>query len=170
MPTAIFVFLASVFKNSFTIARCNILVNDQDIKENSNFTNLIVPQFDGTTHIKEDVIAPTSEGYFTIAIDGTDTDVSYTYTLTIDYAASNDVDDLIITKYTIGNINYTYTIGDPITDDVLLNAQSKVTEITFYVKWNDDPITETMDNGEDTSTTSNGNAAFAVNLNVVQKR
>ena len=154
----------------FTIARWNILVNDQDIKENSNFTNLIVPQFDGTTHIKEDVIAPTSEGYFTIAIDGTDTDVSYTYTLTIDYAASNDVDDLIITKYTIGNINYTYTIGDPITDDVLLNAQSKVTEITFYVKWNDDPITETMDNGEDTSTTSNGNAAFAVNLNVVQKR
>ena len=154
----------------FTIARWNILVNDQDIKENSNFTNLIVPEFAGTQHIKEDVIAPTAEGYFDIVIDGSDTDVSYTYTLTIDYAASNDVDDLIITKYTIGEVNYTYDIGDPITDDVLLNAQDKVTSIRFYVKWNDDPSTQTMDNGDDTTTTLNGNAAFAVSLNVIDKR
>lgn len=154
----------------FTIARWNILVNDQDIKESSNFTNLIVPTFEGTTHIKEDVIAPTSEGYFDIVIDGTETDVSYTYTLTIDYAASNDVDDLIITKYTIDDINYSYDIGDPITDDILLNAENKVTSIRFFVKWNDDPTTQTMDNAEDTSTTSYGNAAFAVNLNVIQKR
>lgn len=155
---------------SFTIARWNILVNDQDIKENSNFTNLIVPTFDGTANIKEDVIAPTSEGYFDIVIDGTETDVSYTYTLTIDYAASNDVDDLIITKYTIGEVNYSYTIGNSISDDVLLNAEDKVTSIRFYVKWNDDPVTQTMDNGADTSATINGNAAFAVNLNVIQKR
>lgn len=154
----------------FTIARWNILVNDQDIKESSNFTNLIVPTFEGTTNIKEDVIAPTSEGYFDIVIDGSDTDVSYTYTLTIDYAASNDVDDLIITKYTIGEVNYSYTIGNSISDDVLLNAQDKVTSIRFYVKWNDDPVTQTMDNGDDTSVTANGNAAFAVNLNVIQKR
>ena len=80
----------------FTIARWNILVNDQDIKENSNFTNLIVPTFEGTANIKEDVIAPTSEGYFDIVIDGSDTDVSYTYTLTIDYAASNDVDEQVL--------------------------------------------------------------------------
>ena len=154
----------------FTIARWSILVNDQDIRQNSNFTNLIVPTFEGTTHIKEDVIAPTAEGTFEIEIDGTETDVSYTYTLTIDYANNNDVDDLIITKYTIGDVNYTYTVGDPITDDVLVTAQDKVTDIIFYVKWNDDAETQTMNNAEDTATTLNGVAAFKVTLNVVQKR
>ncbi len=154
----------------FTIARWNILVNDQDIRDNSNFTNLIVPEFNGTTHIKEDVIAPTAEGYFDIVIDGSNTDVSYTYTLTIDYAAGNDVEDLIITKYTIGEINYAYTVGNSITDDVLLNAENKVTSIRFFVKWNDDEATQSMNNIADTATTSNGIAAFAVKLNVVQKR
>ena len=155
---------------SFTIARWNILVNTQDVKENSNFTNLIVPVFEGTTNIKEDVIAPTSEGYFDIVIDGTGTDVSYTYTLNIDYADGNDVDDLVITKYTIGEVNYVYTIGNNITDDVLVNATDKVTSIRFFVEWNDDTQTQTMDNAEDTIATKNGMAAFKVNLNVIQKQ
>ena len=153
-----------------TIARWNILVNTQDVKENSNFTNLIVPVFEGTTNIKEDVIAPTSEGYFDIVIDGTGTDVSYTYTLNIDYADGNDVDDLVITKYTIGEVNYVYTIGNNITDDVLVNATDKVTSIRFFVEWNDDTQTQTMDNAEDTIATKNGMAAFKVNLNVIQKQ
>ena len=155
---------------SFTIARWNILVNDQDVKENSNFTNLIVPVFEGTENIKEDVIAPTSKGYFDIIIDGTGTDVSYTYTLNIDYADGNDVDDLVITKYTIGEINYVYTIGNDITDDVLVNATDKVTSIRFFVEWNDNENTQSMDNAEDTETTSNGMAAFKVSLNVIQKQ
>jgi len=154
----------------FTIARWNILINDQDIKENSNFTNLIVPEFNGTENIKEGVVAPTAEGYFDIVIDGNGTDVSYTYTLTIDYDNSNSVNDLIITKYTIDDINYVYTMGDPITDDVLVNAEDKTTSIRFFVKWNDDEETQTMNNANDTLTTIDGNAAFRVNINVIQKR
>ncbi len=155
---------------TFTIARWSILINDQDIKENSNFTNLIVPEFNGTENIKEDVIAPTAQGTFEIDIDGNGTDVSYTYTITVDYDDSNSVDDLIITKYTIDDINYVYTMGDPITDDVLVNAQDKNTHITFYVEWNDDEQTQTMNNANDTMTTVNGAAAFRVNVNVIQKR
>ena len=155
---------------TFTIARWSILINDQDIKENSNFTNLIVPEFNGTENIKEDVIAPTAQGTFEIEIDGNGTDVSYTYTITVDYDDSNSVDDLVITKYTIDDINYVYTMGDPITDDVLVNAQDKNTLITFYVEWNDDEQTQSMNNANDTMTTVNGAAAFRVNVNVIQKR
>ncbi len=154
----------------FTIARWSILINNQDVTQSSNFTNVIVPTFEGTTHIKEDVIAPTAEGYFDIVLDGTDTDVSYTYSINLNYADNNDVDDLVITKYTIDDINYAYTIGDTITDDVLLNAQNKVTSIRFYVKWNDDAGTQTMDNANDTAVTVNGVAAFRVSVNVIQKR
>ena len=154
----------------FTIARWNILINNQDIRDNSNFSNLIVPEFNGTTNIREGVVAPTAEGEFEIVIDGNETDVSYTYTITIDYNGNNDVDDLIITGYTIDDINYVYTMGDPITDDVLVNDVNKVTAIKFFVKWNDDPETQSMDNANDTATTSDGIAAFSVNINVIQKQ
>ena len=154
----------------FTIARWNILINNQDIRDNSNFSNLIVPEFNGTTNIREGVVAPTAEGEFEIVIDGNETDVSYTYTITIDYNGNNDVDDLIITGYTIDDINYVYTMGDPITDDVLVNDENKVTAIKFFVKWNDDPETQSMDNANDTATTSDGIAAFSVNINVIQKQ
>lgn len=155
---------------SFTIARWNILINDQDIKENSNFTNLIVPIFEGTENIKEDVVAPTAEGYFDVVIDGTGTDVSYTYSLNIDYANGNNVNDLVITKYTIGEVNYIYSMGNNIVDDVLVNAEEKVTSIRFFVEWNDDENTQSMNNAQDTSTTINGMAAFKVSLNVIQKQ
>ena len=155
---------------TFTIARWSILINDQDIKENSNFTNLIVPEFNGTENIKEGVIAPTAKGYFDIVIDGNGTDVSYTYNVTIDYDTSNSVDDLIITKYTIDDINYVYTMGDPIVDDVLVNAENKKTEMRFFVEWNDNAETQTMNNANDTAVTGDGSAAFRVNVNVIQKR
>ena len=43
-----------------TIARWNILVNNQDILNNSNFSNTISPVFAGTQYINSGVIAPTS--------------------------------------------------------------------------------------------------------------
>ena len=150
-----------------TVARWSILVNNQDIVDNSNFTNTITPQFAGTTHIKQGVIAPTAEGYFEIELDGTDTDVSFDYTISVGPADDNTVTDLKISRYVTDNVTYNYT-GD-ITGTFLLNDQNKTKNITFYVEWNDDALTETMDNFDDSAATIDGVAALEVTVNVIQK-
>ena len=45
---------------NLTIARWNILVNNQDVANNSNFSETISPVFQGSTYIAPDVIAPTA--------------------------------------------------------------------------------------------------------------
>ena len=54
---------------NITIARWNILVNNQDISQNSNFSEVLEPTFTGNENIKEGVIAPTATGYFDITLD-----------------------------------------------------------------------------------------------------
>ena len=151
-----------------TIARWNILINDQDILEESNFTDTIVPTFEGTTNIKSGVIAPTAEGYFDIVLDGEDTDVSFTYTISLDDNEDNTVTDLVITKYEIDGVEYQYD-GSDITGDILFNDLNKTVAITFYVEWNDDSATETMDNADDSEAANSGTAALDISVNVIQK-
>ncbi len=160
-------YVSSAGANAYlTVARWNVLVNNQDIVDNSNFTDTIVPTFAGTSNIKSGVIAPTAEGSFDITIDGTDTDVSFTYTVTLEDAQDNTVDDLVITKYVIDNVEYQYTNG--ITNNILLNDVNRSVTITFFVKWNDDAATQTMDNADDTEATVDGVASVKVNVNVIQ--
>lgn len=153
-----------------TIARWNILLNDQDILVNSNFSDTIVPTFEGTDNIKSDVIAPTAEGYFEIELDGTDTDVSFDYTISITKPNTNTVDDLIITGYEIDGTSYTYDDEDDITGEILFDDLDKVKNFTFYVEWDDNESTQTMNNAQDTATTNGGEASFYITVNVVQKR
>ena len=149
-----------------TIARWNILVNNQDILNNSDFSSTITPTFNGTTHIRNGIIAPTAEGYFDIAINGNNTDVSFNYTISLDLANNNTVDDLKITKYMIGNTEYTYSTD--VTGSILLSDLVREKTIRFYVEWDDDALTETMDNEDDTEATVSGIAAIDVSVNVVQ--
>ena len=150
-----------------TIARWNILINSQDILQNSNFTDTITPQFAGTANIRSGVIAPTAEGYFEIVLNGQDTDVSFTYTISLEENDDNTVTDLEITKYEIDNVEYNYE-GDDITGNILFNAANKTRRIKFYVKWNDNPSTETMNNADDTEAANSGVAAVDVSVNVIQ--
>ena len=152
----------------FTVARWNILINDQDILQNSNFSDTIEPVFEGTTYIKEGVIAPTAEGYFEITLDGTDTDVSYTYTITASPSPNSDVTDLELTKYVIDNVEYSYNPATGITNSTAYDALDKSVTIRFYVKWNDNPAEENMTNADDTAATVNGVAAYDVHVNVIQ--
>lgn len=152
-----------------TIARWNILINNQDILQDSDFSDTIVPVFAGTQNIKSGVIAPTAQGYFDVYLDGTNTDVSFSYTVSIDLSVVNTVDDLEVYKYSVDGVEYTYS-GADITGNILHNAQTKTKSIRFFVKWNDEAATETMDNEEDTTAANEGVAAFNVDVNVIQMR
>jgi hypothetical protein len=161
-------YLTSAEANAeLTIARWSILVNDQDIVNNSNFSEVVVPTFNGTTNINSNVIAPTSTGYFDLLINANDTDVSFTYTVSIDTSDCN-VSDLVITGYTIGKTHYDYD-GNDISNDILLTDTDKTVSIRFDVEWNDG-TGENMNNAQDTEASKEGTAAFDINVNFIQKR
>lgn len=150
-----------------TIARWSILVNSKDVMTNSDFSSNISPIFTGNANIKDDVIAPTAQGYFDIVINGENTDVSFQYTINLDYALDNNVNDLKITKYTMNNTDYTYNLGNDITGYVINNDLDKTRTIRFYVEWVEGDG-ETMNNEADTQATRGGNASFSANVNLIQ--
>lgn len=161
-------YLTSAEANAeLTIARWSILVNNQDIVNNSNFSEVVVPTFTGTSNINSNVIAPTSTGTFDLLINANDTDVSFTYTIDLD-TTDCAVTDLEITGYTLNGNYYTYD-GSSISNDILLTDTNKTVTITFNVEWKDG-TGETMNNAADTQASKQGTAAFDINVNFIQKR
>ncbi len=160
-------YVSSAEANSnINIARWSITINNQDVIQNSNFTNSLSPVFNNNQYIKENVIAPTSEGYFDIIIDGTNADVSFKYTVTINPISNRTIKDLKIVKYTIDDIDYIY--NDNIAGIINYNDENKTKSIRVFFIWNDDEETQEMNNSEDTLATINGNANYRVNINLIQ--
>ena len=151
---------------TMSIARWNILVNDTDIKNNSNFTNTITPVFEGNENIANNVIAPTSTGYFDIVLDGANADVSFNYTINLEVDETSDVSDLVIEKYTIGSDPNEYTYDGTISNNIILTDINKTISYRFYVTWNDSE-TASMDNVGDTLA-AGGEAKITVSINFIQ--
>ena len=152
-----------------SISRWSIKVNDQDIVNSSNFSTAVNPVFEGTANIREGIIAPTAEGYFEIAIDATETDVSFNYTLSITPDANNTVDDLKIYKYSVNGVETQGSLST-LTNRIAFDAPDtdKAIDIIVYVKWDDDVTTQTMSNSDDSEAAQNGLANYNITLNFVQ--
>lgn len=69
--------------SSISIANWNILINDQNITEESDFTDVIDFELDTSSHIAEDVIVPTSSGQFTVDLESTGTDLPFEYEFSV---------------------------------------------------------------------------------------
>ena len=153
---------------NITISRWNILVNDQDIKNNSNFTNTIKPTFEENENIASGVIAPTSKGYFDIIIDGTKTDVSFQYNINLALSNLNTVSDLKLTNYKVNDDTTLHQIeNNVISNQVLYNSDNKIIKYRIFVEWIDGD-SETMNNEADTEATINGIAAYDIAINITQ--
>lgn len=151
-----------------TISRWNIKLNDFDITNGSNFTNAIVPTFNGDEYTSAGIIAPRAEGSFSISIDGSETDTAYSLDFDIGISDNSAVKDLVITKYTIGDdpTEYNYD-GNLVTNFNL--GDNKIITYNFFIKWNDDETTETMSNADDTTAAyNNGKAIMNVNVKITQ--
>lgn len=153
-----------------SIARWRILVNNDDITLGSTSTSLITPVFPGTSDIASGVIAPNAEGYFDLVLDGSNTDVSFTYTITIAPNSSSPVTELVATKYAINGatpVDFTGSGTPTLTGTVRLSDQSRVKNIRVYIKWDDS--LNLMTNAEDTNTTTgNQKGMLDVTVNVIQ--
>lgn len=169
------------YKNDITgvtninVARWKIFVNNQDITESSTMSSAITPTFSGSEHIKSNVIAPTSEGYFDIIIDSSNTDVSFSYSISLENNPYTSVTDLIIKGYKINNdidnneAEMQEITEDGITGNILLSNNTNINTIRVYVEWNDDTSTEDMNNAEDTEASLSEEPAIVnVTLNFTQ--
>lgn len=144
-------------QSEMTIAKWHILVNNTHITSGTNISNTIQPTFPGNTHIKQGIIAPTAEGYFDLNLDFVEVDVSFKYEITINVNADSAVSDMAITGYSFDQgLNITsFTPGNTkIEETILLNSSIDNRDIRIYIEWNDDDLTETMDNAADTLTTT----------------
>mgnify|MGYP004457506007 FL=1 len=151
------------------IARWNIKVNETDIKNNASLTQDIIPTFEKSENIAENVIAPTIKGYFDLNIDASAVDVSLTYQILIE---ENDlISDFIITGYQIddGNlINLTNT--NEITNDILLDEVNRVQTIRIYFEWYDEADNKMDDDADTAVTIDNDNLTLNVKLSFTQKK
>lgn len=154
----------------FTIAKWKILVNNQDITDSSTMSSLINPVYIKNDNIKDGVIAPGSEGYFDIEIDSTNTEVSFTYTITLSNTDENNIKDLKITGYSQNGsaiIPLDNQINS-ITDTVYYTDQNKLDTIRVYFTWLDGNG-ETTDNTSDTNASISGESAkLKVNMSFIQ--
>lgn len=155
---------------NISIARWKILVNDEDIRDENTVNTVINPVFLGNDNIAENIIAPTSEGYFDLIIDAREADVSFKYKISMSVNQNSSVKDLVATKYVVNG-------GEPITMDinnqtientVLYGNNNSTINIRVYIVWNDGDGS-LMDNSADTlATTSDNSAMMNVSLNFTQ--
>lgn len=156
---------------SLTIANWNISVNDLSIKTDSDISNSIVPVFPGTEHISSNIIAPTAEGYFDLNLDFSNVDVSFKYEITASADENSSVKDLVAIGYSVDDgeridfENYNETI----TEVIELLSDINTRKIRVFIKWDDSEDSQTMNNDDDTlSTTSDAPALFHVNIAFTQ--
>ena len=156
---------------NISIAKWNILVNNKDIKNSSDFSNSVVAVFTGNDNINDGVIAPTAEGYFDIVVNTSNVDVSYKMDMSINVSNDSAVKDLIITGYTVNNgpLTSLNTSSYNLSSSVSHSETVRIYTYRFYVKW-DDSESSTMNNEEDTNTTINsGKAKFDIVTSFIQQ-
>ena len=144
-------------QSSADIAKWHILVNNTHITSGTDLSNTIEPVFPGNDHINEGIIAPTAEGYFDLYLEFEEVDVSFKYNISLGINEESAVTDLIITGYSFdeGDNIISFTDGDTsITETITLSSTLEDRSIRVYIEWDDNPLTETMDNESDTIATT----------------
>ena len=149
----------------------SILVNNQNILENANLSECIIPIFNNNpTYIAEDKIVPTSSGYVTININYEKVSVPFEYKISFDQGNSTPLEDFKFTNYSIDG-------GSPIiVDDSVssiigtINPDGVTTERNFLLNfaWIDDE-SASLDDTQDTSYSRNfEDLNFLFNLEFTQ--
>lgn len=160
---------------SIPVAKWNIVLNNQSIKNNSDISSSIVPVFSGNENIASGIIAPTSTGYFDLALDFSNVDVSCSYSINSTVDDSSLIKDLVITGYSIddGLVVNLDNYNQPIENTILYTDTERAKNIRVFIMWNDDSESSTMTNQDDTSASSSSAdstnvALFKVSINFKQ--
>jgi len=123
-----------------------ITVNEQDIINNSDLSNTIVPVLNKANeddeyfeHIAENKIAPTSVGYVTITLDYSKVTVPFRYDILFSTISTTFLEDFVLTHYTIDG-GEPIDIEDstaPISDIIYPNAATRQRTLKLNFEWID---------------------------------
>ena len=154
---------------NLSISRWAIIINNQDILENANFSDTIVPSFDTNANIAPNVLAPTSKGQITINVDGSNTDVSYQETIAFSLSNDTTVADLRITGYKYNN-DPVVTLANGTSQIVKTHAYNDTNKIDNYIVYFEwvDGTGETLNNFQDAAATRDAVAKINVDVDFVQ--
>ena len=161
-------------------AKWQILINSEDIADANNSTISFTPTIESNSYIKENTVAPTSNGYFDIDIDPTNVDVSFRYTIDLEID-NEDIPDLMITRYAIlpnhyeegDTIEYTTLNESEITNELLFDNETEDFSfepftIRVYFEWYEG-VDEQMTDEDDTEigiASANDDVTFTINANI----
>ena len=112
-------YVADVDSNiDLLFAKWQILVNENDITNNTTTSINITPVMEENVNVAENTVAPSSKGYFDIDIDPSNAGVSFDYSINLNIEDEN-MTDLMISKYAV--LDKDYNEGDQITTTTILN-------------------------------------------------
>lgn len=103
-----------------SFAKWQVLVNETDITDGTTTNLEITPVIEESSNVKANTIAPSSKGYFDIAINPTNIEMSFDYKLTLKLLNEN-MPDILISKYAI--LSDTYKEGDTVTTTDITNNE-----------------------------------------------
>ena len=156
-----------------SVANWIIKINNEDIKNNKVLQNKLVPEFEESEYTKANVLAPGSKGYCDIVIDSSNVDVNFQISLIAKVPPESAIVDLRVTDYIINpsDTNTTkieYSELEEIQIPVVHNTPK--TTIRLFIKWDDDPTTQKMDNEADTNAAvdTSSEALIEINTNFTQ--
>lgn len=155
-------------------ANWQILVNTEDITNNVSSSMSFTPVIESNENVKENVMAPSSTGYFDIEIDPTNVGVSFNYLINLSIN-NEEIPDLVMTKYAILEENYiegdvinpttieANTISNTLTyDKTIPEYKHKPFTIRVFFEWVEG-LNESMDDEADTN---QANKTFDLNANI----
>lgn len=167
---------------NFHISKWNILLNDKNISENKDFSQDIQITYDeNTENVAQDVIVPTSKGYFEIKLESTGTELPFEYTLKVkqEEDLDNSIPDFKITSYILNDneiieldpdqTEIVGTVEPPKDADGHFTGAEVINKFIIYVEW-DDSENNILDNLEDVSISKDENISgiIPIELNIKQ--
>lgn len=152
------------------IAQWNLILNKQDILQNSDFSSTLSLKVPKSDYYIEDYMVPGATGYYDLIIDSSNVSLPFRFHITCSVAENSDIKDAKIIGYSRnGNSQITYLDDSKkeITDSVSETVDT--CSVRVYVKWIDNDSSETMNNTNDTSVAiNNGNAIITTNISFEQ--
>lgn len=163
-------YLSSVNANTdIGISSWSIVVNNQDITQNSDFSNnlsLVIPESD---YYIEDYLVPGCTGYFDLVIDSSNVTLPFNYTITLEADEDSDISDVELTGYSVLPGSQVYNI-DPTTHQIQHSVNPNVNEVSIrvFVQWNDEDTNQMNDIADTAVANSEGSSLINVNIAFTQ--
>ena len=132
-----------------SLARWQILVNNEDISKKTTLSNNIEAVLPGNEYINSGILAPGATGYFDLIIDPSNVDVAFKYDISI--TNNNAYSDIKVSGYEINPGNnpnpINFQSGNTITNIVPIGSSTFT--IRVYIEWYDESDND-MNNSTDT--------------------